>query len=61
MKMAREDLQRVRQLVAERHGKELTPDQLEQLFKECKDLEIVDEPGLVTEIRRQERGDSGSG
>jgi hypothetical protein len=48
MQMAKEDLLRVREIAASK-GCEMTPQEVIDLLQEVKpDLEIVDEPGLVT-------------
>ncbi len=59
MKMTKEDLLRIREVAAS-NGRELTPKETVDLLKRIRpDLEIVDEPGLVTWIK--ENGDSSSG
>ena len=59
MRMTREDLLRVREIAAEK-GSELTPEETILLLKKARpDLEIVDEPGLVTWLR--EHGDNSTG
>jgi len=52
MKMAKEDLLRIREIGAEK-GCEMTPQEVIDLLQEVKpDLEIVDEPGLMTELKK---------
>lgn len=52
MKMAREDLLKIRNIAAS-HGCELTPDQLIKLLKIVKpQLTITNESGLVTLVKR---------
>jgi len=61
MKMAKEDLQRIRHIVAFK-GVEMTPDQIIQLLREVEpDIRIVEEPGLVTLIKELENGDNSTG
>jgi len=50
MKMPREDLLEVRKRIAEM-GRELTPDGLEDILNEVENVQVVDEPGLVTKLR----------
>ena len=50
MDMPLEDLLEVRKLVAEM-GRELTPGELGDIFNEVEDVQIVDGPGLTTELR----------
>lgn len=57
MKMAKEDLQYIRQLIAERHGKEMTPEEVLETMREVKEVEIVEDMGLVSELRRLRRED----
>jgi hypothetical protein len=60
MEMAREDLLRLRQICAEK-GRELTPQQIEDILNEVRGVVVVDRPGLVTEIKRlKDNGDSGT-
>lgn len=59
MQIAREDLQHVRQYIAEKYGKEMTPDQVLEVMREVKKIDVVDEPGLVTLMRQD--GDSSTG
>jgi len=55
MKMAKEDLLRVREIMAEQ-GSESTPDELVDLLKQVQpDLCIEDEPGLVTIVRESRK------
>lgn len=52
MEMAREDMLEVRNILAT-DGVELTPDDLIEILVDAEpDLRIVDEPGLVTEIKK---------
>lgn len=52
MKMAREDLLRIRSIAAG-HGCELTPDQLIELLKIVRPkLTITDESGLLTLVKK---------
>jgi hypothetical protein len=51
MKITKEDLQYVRQYIAEQ-GKEMTPDQVLEVMREVKRIEVVDEPGLATLMRQ---------
>ena len=51
MEIAKEDLQRIRELLAEK-GKELTPKEVLTILRKSKDIEVVDRPGLVTRIRQ---------
>jgi len=52
MKLMKEDLLRIREIAAEK-GTELTPQQIVEILKLVKpDLEIKDEPGLMTWIRQ---------
>jgi hypothetical protein len=51
MKIPKEDLQYIRQFIAEAHGKEMTPDQVLEVMREVKKIEVVDEPGLATLMR----------
>jgi hypothetical protein len=60
MDMTREDFLKLRQICAER-GRELTPDELLIILQEVKDIQIVDRPGLVSEIKRLRHGDPGTG
>jgi len=56
MEMAKEDLLWIRELLANR-GEELTPNEVIEILKEVKpDIEIVDEPGLVTFIEEFKKG-----
>ena len=50
MKMPREDLLEVRKRIAEM-GRELTPDGPEDILNEVENVQVVDEPGLVTKLR----------
>lgn len=51
MRLTKEDLLRVREIAAEK-GSELTPQQVIDFLKKARpDLEIVNEPGLVTWLR----------
>jgi|2_EtaG_2_1085320.scaffolds.fasta_scaffold00181_22 hypothetical protein len=52
MKVTKEDLQYVRQYIAEKHGKEMTPAQVLEVMREVKKIEVVDEPGLATILRQ---------
>jgi len=58
MKMAKEDLQYVRQYLAEQ-GREMTPAEVLEVMREVKKVEVVDEPGLVTLMRND--GNPGTG
>ena len=52
MKLTREDLLKVREIAAE-NGSEFTPQETIDFFKQVEpDIEIVDEPGLVTWLRK---------
>ena len=52
MKLTKEDLLRVREIAAEK-GSELTPQQVIDFLKQVRpDLEIVNEPGLVTWLEK---------
>ena len=52
MKLTKEDLLRVREIAAE-NGSEFTPQQVINFFRKSKpNLEIVDEPGLVTWLKK---------
>ncbi len=59
--MAKEDLLHIRELIASK-GMELTPNQVIKILNEVKNIKIVDEPGLVSEIKRlrQQHGNSGT-
>lgn len=51
MKVTKEDILRIREIAAERGG-ELTPQQVIDLLKKARpNLEVVDEPGLVTWLK----------
>jgi hypothetical protein len=51
MKIAKEDLLRVRELCASK-GTEMTPGQLEEILQQVKpDLTVIEEPGLVSIIK----------
>lgn len=51
MRITKEDLLRIREIAAEKGG-ELTPQQVIDLLKKIRpDIEIVDEPGLVTWLK----------
>ena len=51
MEIAKEDLQYIRQHIAERHGAEMTPQEVLDILREVEDIEVVSEPGLVTMLR----------
>ena len=51
MKISEEDLKYVRQYIAE-HGREMTPEQVLDVMREVKKINVVDEPGLVTQMRQ---------
>lgn len=52
MDLPRDDLLFVRNLLAER-GDEMTPDELLATLNEVAEVDVVDEPGLASEIRRR--------
>jgi len=55
----KEDLLRIREIAAEK-GSEFTPEQIINFMKQIKpDLEIIDEPGLVTWLKTH--GDTSTG
>jgi hypothetical protein len=58
VKLAKEDLLWIRTYIAEKHGKELTPQQVLEILKKVKQVEISDEPGLLSSIERGTNGDS---
>ncbi len=52
MKMTKEDLLKIREIASE-SGVEMTPMQILELIKKARpDIEIKDEPGLVTWLRQ---------
>lgn len=53
MKIAKEDLLWIRTYVAEKHGKELTPQQVLDILRKAKPIEVSTQPGLVTAIKQQ--------
>ena len=59
MKLAKEDLLWIRNYIAETHGKELTPQQVLEVVQSVHQVEMSDEPGLLSVIRRTKtNGDS---
>ena len=48
MQIAKEDLLWIREYVAEKHGKELTPQQVLNILNMAKPVEVVKKPGLRT-------------
>ena len=48
MKIAKEDLLWIRTYVAEKHGKELTPQQVLDILNQAKPVEVSIQPGLLT-------------
>ena len=59
MKLAKEDLLWIRRYIAEKHGKELTPQQVLEIVQHVDKVEVSDEPGLLSAIRRTNtNGDS---
>lgn len=58
MKLAKEDLLWIRNYIAETHGKELTPQQVLEVVQSAHQVEMSDEPGLLSAIRRNTNGDS---
>jgi len=54
MKIAKEDLLWIRTYVAEKHGKELTPQQVLDIIRKAKPEAVVSlQPGLTTLIRNE--------
>lgn len=51
LKIAKEDLLRIREIAAE-HGTEMTPQEVLDVINNAVNAKIVDEPGLVSAIRR---------
>ena len=49
--MAKEDIQYVRQLIAEKHGKEMTVTEVLDIINNARNVEINNEPGLLSQIR----------
>lgn len=61
MKIAKEDLLWVRTYIAEKHGKELTPQQVLDILRKARPVEVSAESGLLSIIKRgTSHGDSGS-
>ena len=59
IRITKEDLQYIRQHIADKHGKEMTIDQVLELIRDVKKVEVIDEPGLVTIMRHD--GNSSTG
>jgi len=55
MEIAKEDLQYIRQYIAEKHGQELTPQEVLDVLNEVENVGVTDEEGLVAELRRLRR------
>jgi hypothetical protein len=53
VQIAKEDLLWIRAYIAEKHGKELTPQQVLDIIRMAKPVEVSTQPGLVTVIKRQ--------
>jgi hypothetical protein len=53
MKIAQEDLLWIRNHIAERYHKELTPRQVVEILEQAVSVEISSQPGLVTLMRMQ--------
>lgn len=55
MKIAKEDLLWIRTYIAEKHGKELTPQQVLRIIQKAKPVEISEKPGLLSLLRITKR------
>lgn len=53
MKVAKEDLLWIRTYIAEKYGKEFTPQQILEILKKAKHVEISDQFGLLSTIKRR--------
>jgi len=59
MRIMKEDLLRIREIAAE-NGSELTPEQVLQLLRRAKpDLQLKEEPGLVSWIKKHGNNSTG--
>ena len=59
MRIMKEDLLRIREIAAE-NGSELTPEQVLQLLRRAKpDLEVKEEPGLMSWIKKHGNNSTG--
>ena len=59
MRIMKEDLLRIREIAAE-NGSELTPEQVLQLLRRAKpDLQVKEEPGLMSWIKKHGNNSTG--